>query len=105
MVHTPEFAQGAGVLSRAAGMVADAHTDFNAYSSRLTGQISDIQGKWGGTGASAFFTLHQAWTEKQKVIVDALDDFQESLGATERDNSATDEDQAAAYVHLTGRLG
>lgn len=105
MSNSPEFGQGEGVLTRAAGMVADARTDFNTISNRLTGQIGAVQGKWGGAGATAFFTLHQAWTEKQKVIVDALNEFEESLGVTERDNTATDDSQRASYSSLQGRLG
>lgn len=105
MSNSPEFGQGEGVLSRAAGMVADARTDFNSYSSTLTNQIAGVHGKWGGAGATAFFTLHQAWTEKHKVIVDALNEFEDSLQVTERDNTATDDTQRSSYTNLQGRLG
>ncbi|GAA3820454.1 WXG100 family type VII secretion target [Nocardioides panacisoli] len=105
MSNSPEFGQGEGVLSRAAGMVADARTDFNSYSNTLTNQIAGVHGKWGGAGATAFFTLHQAWTEKHKVIVDALNEFEDSLQVTERDNTATDDTQRSSYTNLQGRLG
>lgn len=105
MSNSPEFGQGHGVLSRAAGMVADARTDFNSYSNTLSNQIASVQGKWGGAGATAFFTLHQAWTEKHKVIVDALNEFEDSLQVTERDNTATDDTQRSSYANLQGRLG
>jgi len=105
MSNAPEFGQGEGTLSRAAGLVSDARADFNQIAGRLSGQIAGIQGKWGGQGATAFFTLHTAWNEKQKTIVDALDEFAASLQTTERDNVSTDDTQGASYGKLHGRLG
>lgn len=104
MSNSGEYGQDHGALTRAAGMVADARTDFLGYSNRLSGQIAAVQGKWGGAGATAFFTLHQAWTEKQKVIVDALNEFEAALTDTERDNIDVDEQQGAGYTQLAGRL-
>jgi WXG100 family type VII secretion target len=100
-----EYGQGEGTLTRAAGLVTDARTDFTKIAGRLTDQIAAVQGQWGGQGASAFFILHQAWSEKQEVIVKALDDFANSLGVTERDNVSTDEAQNANYTRLTNRVG
>lgn len=105
MSNAPEFGQGEGTLSKAAGMVTDARADFNKIADKLSGQIAGVQGKWGGQGASAFFVLHSAWNEKQKVIVDALDEFSASLHSTERDNVSTDEAQHGNFNKLHGRLG
>jgi WXG100 family type VII secretion target len=105
MSNAPEFGQGEGTLSKAAGLVTDARGEFTKIASTLSGQIQAVQGKWGGAGASAFFTLHTAWNEKQKVIVDALDEFSASLGVTEKDNMATDDAEGANYAKLNGRLG
>jgi len=105
MSNAPEFGQGEGTLSKAAGLVTDARGDFNKIAGTLSGQIAAVQGKWGGQGASAFFTLHTAWNEKQKVIVDALDEFSASLHSTEKDNVATDDAEGANYNRLNGRLG
>ena len=100
-----EYGQGEGTLTRAAGMVTDARTEFTQIASRLTGQISAVQGQWGGAGASAFFILHQAWTEKQEVIVKALDEFANSLGVTQRDNVSTDDAQHSNFTRLSNRVG
>lgn len=105
MAQPDEFGQGDGTLSRAAGLVTEARTDFDAYSARLDGQLAAVQGRWGGRGAQAFFVLHQAWTEKQRTIVGALDDFAGSLASTEQDNTATDDEIGASYAQLRGRLG
>lgn len=104
MSNAPEFGQGEGTLTRASGMVSDARADFMTISSKLTDQIAAVQGKWGGQGASAFFVLHQAWSEKQKVIVDALDEFANSLTTTEKDNTSTDDTQGSNYGRLNSRL-
>lgn len=100
-----EFGQGEGVLTRAAGMVADARIDFNNISRQLSDQIAGVQGRWGGQGATAFFALQQAWAEKQQVIVDALNAFESSLGVTERDNISTDDAQGANFTNLSHRMG
>lgn len=104
MPNAPEYGQATGALTRAAGLVSDAKADFNTISARLTDQISGVQSQWGGQGASAFFVLHQAWTEKQRTIVSALDDFSNSLTSTERDNTNTDETQGSSFARLNGRL-
>ena len=100
-----EYGQGEGTLTRAAGLVSDARADFNTISGKLTDQISGVQGKWGGQGASAFFVLHQTWTEKQKTIVSALDEFAQSLTTTEQTNLSTDDEQSSTFGRLSGRLG
>lgn len=105
MSNAPEFGQGEGTLSRASGMVSDARGDFMNISSTLSGQIAEVRGKWGGQGATAFHILHDAWQEKQKVIVDALDEFSAALTGTEKDNVSTDDAQHTSYTNLQGRLG
>ena len=74
-------------------------------SKTLDGQIAGIQGKWAGAGGTAFIGLHQAWTEKQRVITNALNEFQASLTSTEKDNVSTDETQSSNYSRVAGRLG
>ena len=48
---------------------------------------------------------HQAWTEKQRVITNALNEFEASLTSTEKDNVNTDETQSSNYNRVAGRLG
>jgi WXG100 family type VII secretion target len=105
MSGAPEMGQGEGTLTRAAGLVTDAKADFDTLSNNLSGQIAGLQGKWAGAGGSAFFTLHQAWTDKQRVITNALNEFEASLTSTERDNMSTDETQSSNYNRVAGRLG
>jgi WXG100 family type VII secretion target len=101
----PEMRQGERTLTRAAGLVADARTDFDGFSRRLDAQLAGLQGRWAGAGATAFFALHRAWTEKQSVITSALHEFEASLTATERDNVSIDDAQSAHYHRTAGRLG
>lgn len=105
MSNTGDYGQGQGTLTKAAALVAEAKLDFNALSAKLSGQISQVQTKWGGQGATAFFTLHHTWTQKQNDIVKALDDFADSLTLTERDNVANDEQQASNMQNLLNKLG
>lgn len=102
---TSEYGQGERALSKAAGLVAEAKRDLDTYSRELSDQITGLRGRWVGQGATSFFTLHQAWTEKQARIVRALDEFEASLLSTEKDNLATDDTQSAGYRRTVGRLG
>ena len=91
---TPEMKAGDRTLSRAAGMVATAKSDFDRLSHTLSDNITAQQSKWQGQGGRAFFSLHQAWTEKQNRIVQALNEFEAALTSTERDNVNTDQAQS-----------
>ena len=105
MSQAAEMGQGEGTLSKAAGMVVDAKADFDRLSSQLSGQIMGLQGRWAGAGGTAFFSLHQAWTDQQTRIVSALNEFEASLRSTERDNVSTDQTQSDNYNRTAGRLG
>lgn len=105
MSNTADYGQGQGVLTKAAGLVTDAKADFIKESDTLSGQISDMQGKWVGQGASAFFVLHQTWTEQQRKILGALDEFAQSLQTTEQVNTTNDDQQNQVFARLNGRLG
>ena len=104
-MNAGEMGQGVGTLSRGAALVAGAKVDFDRISNKLDGQIQALRGAWQGAGGTAFFTLHQTWTEKQKAIVQALDEFESALARTERDNVSTDEAESANYARTTSRLG
>lgn len=99
-----ELAQGERTLSTAAGMVRSAKGDFDKLAASLESEILAQRGKWQGAGGTAFFTLHQAWTEKQRTIVGALNQFEASLTSTERDNVNTDDTQSSSYHRTAGRL-
>ena len=94
MTTPNEMRAGDRTLSRAAGMVATARSDFDRLSAALSDNIIAQQSRWQGQGGRAFFTLHQAWTEKQNRIVRALNEFEAALQSTERDNVNTDETQS-----------
>ena len=58
-----------------------------------------------GAGGRAFFELKDAWNDRHRRVVAALDDLAAALRDTERDVLTTDEAQAAGYHHDLGRLG
>ncbi len=99
-----EMGMGEGTLKKAAQLVSGAKQDFDRLSGELDGQIGDLRGKWAGSGGQAFFILHQAWTEKQKVVVNALNEFESSLIGTDKDVSATDDTQASNFNNFQSKL-
>jgi len=105
MSPAPEMGQGHGALSAAAALVDEARHDLDRLDRELVGHLDAARAIWGGQGSSAFQALGLAWSERQRVIVGALDRFEEALRATERDNTSTDEAQSAAFVRTHQRLG
>lgn len=105
MANAAEFGHGEGALRQAAQLVTDAKRDFERQSNTLEGQIADLKGKWEGDGGRAFHILHQAWTEKHKTIVTALDKFSASLTETEADNVAVDSRAGEGMNALMNKLG
>ena len=101
---TPEMRAGDRTLSRAAGMVATAKSDFDRLSATLSDNLVAQQAKWQGQGGRAFTNLHQAWTEKQNRIVQALNEFEAALTSTERDNINTDQAQSDFMAKNHSRL-
>ena len=65
MSNAPEFGQGEGTLSRAAGLVTDARADFNKIADRIRKM------KPGG-GAAFFDAIYQACTTRELVKGDAV---------------------------------
>jgi len=105
MTHAPEMGQGRGALSTAATLVGAARRDFDVLDRRLVEHLTSAQRLWRGQGSTAFQSLGLAWTEKQRIIVRALDLFADSLRSTEGDNTATDESQSSAFARTRSRLG
>lgn len=95
---------GAGTLSTAANHVSEARVDLDRLGARLRQEIEGLRSYWDGMGAAAFVHLGQRWDERQRIIVRALDDFQQSLQATERDNTSTDESVRSHFDRFTSRL-
>jgi uncharacterized protein YukE len=105
VVSAREMGQGEGALSRGAGMVAAARQDFGRLDQELVAHLAAARSAWSGRGGTAFHALGQAWHEKQRTIVAALDGLEAALRATEKDNVGTDELQSAAFIRQQQRLG
>lgn len=91
-------------LSTAAGYVSNARIDVNSKCGTLGDRVNQMMQGWGGQGASGFTNLMIAWQEKQKTILQALDQLALSLEETEADNVKTDEAQSTQHMNMIGRL-
>lgn len=100
-----EMGMGEGTLTTAARLVAGAHHDFDRMSGELDARIAGLRGQWAGAGGRAFFVLHQAWAEKQRVVVGALEQLEAALVGTERDVTAADDLQATTMTAFQSKLG
>lgn len=104
-MSSQEMGQGQGTLSTAAGMVAEAKHDFDRLNNELVQHIDAAKVQWAGQGGNAFNALGHAWSEKQRTIVNALNQFEASLRSTEKDNMTTDDTQSSAFARNQQRLG
>ena len=94
-----------GALQQGASRTREARADVTALSNDLSARIQGIGAQWGGEGARAFHRVHEAWQEKQRRIVSALDDFAASLVDTDKNNVTTDQLQADVADRLLSRIG
>lgn len=90
-MHANQMRAGEGTLVQASSLVADAKVDFDRLSANLSERILSAQSSWQGQGGSAFFGLQQAWDQKQRLIVAALDRFHEELTGTQAVFTGADE--------------
>ena len=100
-----EMGMGVGTLGRGADLVDGARHDFDRMSAELDHEIDLLRPRWQGAGGSSFFVLKDAWNDRQRRVVAALDELATALRSTERDVAATDEAQAAGFHQDLGRLG
>ncbi|GAA4814928.1 WXG100 family type VII secretion target [Nocardioides caeni] len=100
-----EFGQAKGALKEIAERVVQAKQEFAQHSATMDDQLAELATKWQGSGGLSFNNLKQAWLEKHKVVITALDRFHASLTETERDNEAVDEAAGSGMVSLLNRLG
>lgn len=95
---------GDGTLAQAGHMVAAAKVDLDRLSNDLSNRLMAVQSRWQGAGGNAFFLLHQAWGEKQRTILVALNEFETALRSTQQRNHATDEAAQTAQRVTLQRL-
>jgi len=105
MTSNIEFGHAEGALKQIADRVILAKQEFKKHSDTLDGQIQGLKGKWQGDGGNAFMILHNAWTEKHKVVTVALDKFHAALTETEADNVAVDQAAGGDMNNLINKLG
>ncbi len=96
---------GEGVLAQAATLVSDAKVDFDRLAANLNHQLISAQNRWQGAGGTSFFGLAQAWDEKQRTIVAALDRFHAELTGTQTVFTGADDDAAHGANQNIHRLG
>ena len=94
-----------GTLERAAALVGTARADLVGLGGRLSAGLADAQAGWRGGGARSFAGFHQAWSERHRAIVAALDGFESALRGLETISQRTDAEQARAYAGASAGLG
>lgn len=92
-----EFTAADGALNAGATAIAQSRTELRGELTRLEGQLAQIGGQWKGQGAVAFNQLMVRWREDATKIVEALNEFEANLLASQSQYTAADEAQAAQF--------
>lgn len=100
-----EFGHAEGALKQIAERVVQAKQEFGQHSATMESQLEGMRSAWQGSGGVSFQQLKDAWVEKHKLVITALDKFHASLTETEADNRAVDEQAGAGMNTLINRLG
>ena len=95
---------GQGALSRAAARVPKPGTTSTASTASSSSTSAPPSPCGSARAVRPSSPLGQAWSEKQRTIIGALDRFEASLCSTERDNTRTDEAQSAVFARTQQRL-
>ncbi|NHC14814.1 WXG100 family type VII secretion target [Motilibacter deserti] len=92
-------------LTRGARLVSEARSDLDQQLSALRGQLSGIGSAWVGSGSTAFQNVMTRWDEDTRRIINALNEFEANLQASESTYNSSDDTQASSFSRLAGRLG
>lgn len=92
-----EFTAADGALKAGADAIAQSRAELKGELSKLEGRLADIGTKWQGQGAVAFNQLMLRWREDATKIVEALNEFEANLLASQSQYTAADEAQAAQF--------
>jgi WXG100 family type VII secretion target len=96
---------GDKVLAGIATEIANAKVDLDKITNNLESQLAPLKTQFRGNAGTAFQNLHLAWTEKQKKITAALNEFEQSLYTSDKTNKSTDDAHTSSLTALQNKLG
>jgi WXG100 family type VII secretion target len=100
-----EVSAADGALKQGADAVANSRAELQRELSSLEGKLAGIGSHWQGQGAVAFNSLMARWREDATKIVNALNEFEANLTASQASYTAADDAQQSTFSRLQGRLG
>ena len=100
-----EVSAQAEALSRAAKLVSEARTDLDKQCDQIREQLAGLKDHWHGAAAGAFNELYQQWEDKTRSTINALDEFEHKLKATDRAHVRIDQVSHDTMKKLESRLG
>ena len=100
---------GESAVNRAAMVTAynqlqEAVDQVKAQQSRLGGNQSDLQAGWRGDASSAFTSAYTAFNADFTKVLNAMQQMQEKLVATEKRYSVNEAEQTASATRVQGLL-
>lgn len=96
---------GDDVIPRIAAAINFAQSELNKHRADLELKLAPMKTGFQGAAGTAFDNLMLAWHDKQRLINNALTDFESALQGAHKVNEGQDADSSASFAHLTGRMG
>lgn len=100
-----ELSAGDGALKAGADAVAQAKAELQSQLSTLDGRLAGLPAQWKGLGAVAFQRLMTKWNEDTTKLINALNEFEANLTASQSTYSSADDGTSSDMSSLIGRLG
>lgn|SRR6478736_6569796 len=89
-----------GALKAGANAALTASAAIRRASAAVESEVDSTRGRWTGMGADQFRGLMKEWDDKTEAIVKILDNLAESLGATEQDRAAQEDEVSSTVSSL-----
>jgi WXG100 family type VII secretion target len=98
------FGASLDVMAQAAAHVRGVNEEIGTLLSTLMSQLEPIASTWKGAASSAFQQLHQRWNSDAQKLNAALGGIAESLVATHRTYTASEDANTAAVSRVAGLI-
>lgn len=88
--------QDRAAMNEAVTLTRDAFDEINGIRATVVQRKAELQATWQGNASMSFGRVVDEWDRKCMVVLDALNDLAEGLGAARTSYEVTEEQQEAA---------
>lgn len=99
------FVSRENAIGASVGILQDGKTQLTQAITSMNAQLDALGGAWAGAGASAFHQVRARWSGSATTLLSSLDEFGQTLQASQAGYVAEDQQTTDAMSRLAARLG